>query len=102
MTGHYPDLGSTSDWLCPEGICFSQSLKHYPDLDSDSDILVISVEFLCLFLRQHSAEKTVVGVAQGCQNALVTVAFAGYLEVFASCKLLEKSIKKCYIKKDLK
>ena len=28
MKGHYPDLGSTSDWLCPEGICFCQSLKH--------------------------------------------------------------------------
>ena len=28
MKGPYPDLGSTSDWLCPEGICFSQSLKH--------------------------------------------------------------------------
>ena len=33
------------------------------------------------------------GVAQGCQNALVIVAFAGYLEVFAGCKLLEKRIK---------
>ena len=34
-----------------------------------------------------------VGVTQGCQNALVTVAFAGYFEVFAGCKLLEKRIK---------
>ena len=40
-----------------------------------------------------------VGVAQGCQNALVIVAFAGYLEVFASCKLLEKSIKNVILKK---
>ena len=54
-----------------------------------------------MFLRQHSAEKTVVGVAQGCQNALVIVAFASYLEVFAGCKLLEKNIK-TNIKKDAK
>ena len=39
MTGHYPDLGCSSDWLCPEGICFSQSLKHYPDLDSDTSLV---------------------------------------------------------------
>ena len=43
--------------------------------------------------QTDSAEKTVVGVAQGCQNALVTVAFAGYFTVFPSCKLLAKSIK---------
>ena len=98
MTGHYPDLGSTSDWLCPEGICLSQSLKHYPDLDSDTSLVR---SFCALFLRQHSAEKTVVGVAQGCQNALVIVAFASYLEVFAGCKLLEKNIK-TNIKKDAK
>ena len=42
-----------------------------------------------------------VGVAQGCQNALVIIAFAGYLDVFAGCKLLEKSIK-TNIKKDAK
>ena len=42
-----------------------------------------------------------VGVAQGCQNAVVIVAFAGYLEVFTGCKLLEKSIK-TKIKKDAK
>ena len=42
-----------------------------------------------------------VGVAQGCENALVIVAFAGYLELFAGCKLLEKSIKS-NIKKDAK
>ena len=34
-----------------------------------------------------------VGVVQGCQNALEIIAFAGYLDVFAGCKLLEKSIK---------
>ena len=58
-----------------------------------------------MFLRQHSAEKTVVGVAQGCQNALVIIAFAGYLDVFAGCKLLEKSLntnikKRCKIEKE--
>ena len=59
MKGPYSDLGSTSDWLCPEGICFSQSLKHWPDLDSDT-LLVWSFCACCnKFLRQHSAEKTV-------------------------------------------
>ena len=42
-----------------------------------------------------------VGVTQGCQNALVTVAFAGYFEVFAGCKLLEKRIKTNIKKKQI-
>ena len=46
-----------------------------------------------------------VGVAQGCQNALVIIAFAGYFDVFAGCKLLEKSLntnikKRCKIEKE--
>ena len=31
---HYPDLGSSSDWLCHKGIFLSTNQKHYQDLCS--------------------------------------------------------------------
>ena len=47
--GHYPDLGSVSDWL---EICFIIQLEALP---RSGKRRVISVQFLRSFLRRHFA-----------------------------------------------
>ena len=59
MTRHFPDLVSTFDWL---KICFIQSEA----LSRSGWWRIITIEFLCLFLRRHFMGKPVCGSRNVC------------------------------------
>ena len=67
MTCHYPDLGSASDWSCPDG--------NSGGILRSEESHVISLEFLRSFLKRNFSGKISAG-ASTCMSAV----FAGYLK----------------------
>ena len=60
MTCHYPDLGSASDWLCCVGDLI-QPIRS-TNIPRSGQRYIVSMEFLCSFLRHHLAGKPVVAL----------------------------------------
>ena len=67
MTSHYPDLGSASDWSCPDG--------NSGGILRSEESHVISLEFLRSFLKRNFSGKTVL-VPRHARRLF----FAGYLK----------------------